>query len=318
MSTFKEIREERIKKTNILKDKGVNPYPVSSFKDFSVADVLSDFAKLSKKKNILSVVGRVTAVRSHGGSIFFDINDGSINSPQAGSTSIQAYIKKDEAGEEQFSLFFETLDVGDFIGVSGRLFLTKKKEKTIKVSKWTMLAKSLRPLPEKWHGLKDVEERFRKRYLDLLMSDDIKQRFFLRSKIITEIRKILNGEGFLEVETPVLQILAGGALAQPFKTHHNALDVDLYLRVAPELYLKKLLVGGFTKIYEIGKNFRNEGIDANHNPEFTMLELYEAYGDSNYLQDFTETFFKKLLKNVFDKDEIKCGENKILFSKKFA
>lgn len=310
MSTFEEIKEERIKKANILKGKGINPYPVSSLRDFSVAEVVAGFAKLSKKKELFSVTGRVTAMRSHGGSIFFDINDG--------SASIQAYIKKDEVGEEQFSLFFETLDVGDFIKVSGRLFLTKKKEKTIKVSKWKMLAKSLRSLPEKWHGLKDIEERFRKRYIDILMNNEVRQRFLLRSKIILEIRKFLNGQEFLEVETPILQILAGGALAEPFKTHHNALDLDLYLRVAPELYLKKLLVGGFTKIYEMGKNFRNEGVDATHNPEFTMLELYEAYRDSNYLQEFTEKFLKNLVKSIFGKNEVKCGENKISFVKKFA
>ncbi|MEK9183866.1 MAG: lysine--tRNA ligase [Patescibacteria group bacterium] len=311
MSTFEEIKEERIKKASILKKKGINPYPVSSHhKDFGVAKITAGFAKLSKKKEPLFIVGRVMAMRSHGGSVFFDINDG--------SASIQAYIKKDEVGEGQFSLFFATLDVGDFIEVSGHLFLTKKKEKTIKVSEWKMLAKSLRPLPEKWHGLQDIEERFRKRYLDILMNDEVRQRFLLRSKIISEIRKFLNGQEFLEVETPILQTLAGGALAEPFKTHHNALDVDLYLRVAPELYLKKLLVGSFTKVYEMGRNFRNEGIDATHNPEFTMLELYEAYRDSNYLKGFTEKFLKNLVKSIFSKNEVKCGGNKISFSKKFV
>ena len=305
MSAFEEIRKERLKKLELLKEKGVNPYPVSAKKTFGISEVLGDFEKLLEKNRRLDIVGRIMAVRAHGGSIFFDLNDG--------TGKIQAYIKKDEIGEENFSLFGDTADIGDFVGISGVPFVTKKNEKSIKTSSWKMLAKSLRPLPEKWHGLSDVEERFRKRYLDLLMNEDVRRRFALRSKIISEIRKFLDKDGFLEVETPVLQTLAGGALAKPFKTHHNALDMDLYLRVAPELYLKRLLVGGFGKVYEMARNFRNEGIDATHNPEFTMLESYEAYRDAEYLMGFAENLIKTTVAGSVGKDTVKFGDNEINF-----
>lgn len=305
MSAFEEIRNERLGKLELLKEKGVNPFPVSAQKSLDIVEILSDFEKLLEKNKSLNIVGRIMAVRAHGGSIFFDINDG--------TGKIQAYIKKDELGEENFSLFADTADIGDFVGISGSPFVTKKNEKTIKASSWKMLAKSLRPLPEKWHGLSDVEERFRKRYLDLLMNEDVRRRFILRSKIISEIRKFLDKERFLEVETPVLQTLAGGALAKPFKTHHNALNMDLYLRIAPELYLKRLLVGGFGKVYEIARNFRNEGIDATHNPEFTMLESYEAYRDAEYLMSFTEKLLKTAVANSVGGEMIKFGAHEINF-----
>ena len=305
MSAFEEIRNERLKKLELLKEKGVNAFPISVKKSSDISEILGDFEKLLEKNKSLNIVGRIMAVRAHGGSIFFDLNDG--------TGKIQAYIKKDELGEEIFSLFNDTADIGDFVAVSGVLFVTKKNEKSIKSSSWKMLAKSLRPLPEKWHGLSDVEERFRKRYLDLLMNDDVRRRFVLRSKVISEIRKFLDKEGFLEVETPVLQTLAGGALAKPFKTHHNALNMDLYLRIAPELYLKRLLVGGFGKVYEIARNFRNEGIDATHNPEFTMLESYEAYRDAEYLMGFTEKLLKVAIKNCAGEDTINFGDNQINF-----
>jgi lysyl-tRNA synthetase class 2 len=299
MSSLEEIREERIKK--------MGPYPVSVSRSFEIADVINKFSKIKKS---IFVVGRIKAIRSHGGSIFFDIDDG--------TGSLQAYLKLDEVGQAQFSLFEQTIDIGDFVELKGILFKTKKQEKTLRVSKWRTIAKSLRPLPEKWHGLKDVEERFRKRYLDLLMNKEVKERFLLRSKIISEIRNLLDKNGFIEVETPVLQNLAGGALAEPFTTHHNALDLDLYLRLAPELFLKKLLVGGFNKIYEIGKDFRNEGIDVTHNPEFTMLELYESYRDAEYLRGFIEKILKEIVKKACKKKEIIYGENKISFAKKFS
>ena len=318
MSTFEEIRKDRLKKLDILKNKSVNPYPASTARNFTVSEALADFENLAEKEKNIFLAGRMMAIRSHGGSIFFDISDGSMSLISDSSGSIQVYIKKDEVGEEQFKLFSEAADIGDFVEVKGRLFITKKKEKSVKASAWRMLAKSLRPLPEKWHGLSDTEERFRKRYLDLLMNEEVKNRFLTRSKIIKEIRNFLDGEGFLEVDTPVLQSLAGGALAQPFKTHHNALDIDLYLRVAPELYLKRLMVGGFSKIYEIARNFRNEGIDATHNPEFTMLELYEAYKDTRYLMSFVEKFLNAVVKNIFGKNEIKFGENAVIFSKEYA
>jgi len=299
--SLEDIRNERMRKFEILKEKEIEPYPISLSRDFAISELLDNFPKLSKRKKPFFAVGRIMAIRSHGGSIFFDINDG--------SGRMQAYIKKDDVGEEQFSLFTETIDIGDFVELKGVLFKTKKKEKTIKVSQWKIIAKSLRPLPGQWYGLQDVEERFRKRYLDLLMNEGIKEKFLLRSKIISETRSFLDREGFVEVETPMLQHLAGGALAEPFKTHHNALDIDLYLRVAPELSLKKLLIGGFDKIYEMGKSFRNEGIDATHNPEFTMIEIYQAYQDAGNLRAFMEKLIKNLAK--------KAGKNKEI-NKKFA
>ena len=310
MASLEEIREERLKKLNLLKEKGINPYPISSVCDFSIEDAVANFQKLSKRKKPIHLVGRVMALRGQGALIFFDINDG--------AGALQGLLKKDEIKEDARKLFVDTVDIGDFIEVKGSLFTTKRKEKTLLVKEWKMLAKSLRQLPDKWHGLQDVEERFRKRYLDTLMSEDVKDRFILRSKIITELRNILNAEKYLEVETPILQPLAGGAIAEPFLTHHNALDIDLYLRIAPELYLKKLLVGGFPKVYEIGRNFRNEGIDATHNPEFTMLEFYESYSDAKKQMVFVEKIFKTLVKKVLNKSIIEHNGEKISFSKKFA
>ena len=305
MSAFEEIKNERLKKLELLKEKGVNPFPVSVKKSLDISETLRDFERFLEKNRKLDLAGRIMAIRTHGGSIFFDLSDG--------TGKIQTYLKKDEVGEESFSLFDKAADIGDFVEIFGVPFVTKKKEKTIKAFSWKMLAKSLRSLPEKWHGLSDVEERFRKRYLDLLMNDDVRQRFVLRSKIIAEIRKFLDKKEFLEVETPVLQTLAGGALAKPFKTHHNALNMDLFLRIAPELYLKRLLVGGFGRVYELAKNFRNEGIDAAHNPEFTMLESYEAYRDADYLMDFTESLLKTVVANCVSANKVKFGGNEINF-----
>ncbi len=310
--SLEEIINVRIQKKDKLEEKFGSVFPAKVVRDFTVKEAVSDFSKLSRRKKPLFLTGRVMAVRTHGGSVFCDFKDGSFNEP------FQAYLKKDLVGKEEFSLFEETVDVGDFVEFKGGLFKTKKGEKSIKVSSWRIISKSLRPLPEKWHGLVDVEERFRKRYLDLLMNEGVGERFILRTKIISEVRDFLNRRDFLEVETPLLQPLAGGALAEPFKTHHNALDTDLFLRIAPELYLKRLLVGGFEKVYEIGRNFRNEGIDATHNPEFTMLEFYEAYKDSSYGMSFVEDLMKTLVKKIFGRKEIKYEDNQISFSKKFT
>ncbi len=307
--SLEDIRNERVRKLEILKQKGIEPYPASVKQDFAIAEVINDFSKLSRKKKSFFIAGRVMATREHGGSIFFDINDG--------SGQMQAYIKRDDVGEEQFSLFKDAVDIGDFLELKGPFFLTKKKEKTIKISQWRMISKSLRPLPEKWHGLQDVEERFRKRYLDLLMNGDVKEKFFLRAKIISEIRNFLDKEGFVEAETPILQPIAGGALAEPFKTHHNALGTDLYLRIAPELYLKELLIGGITKVYEMGRSFRNEGIDATHNPEFTSIEIYEAYKDADYLKKFIKDLIKAIVRKSKNKTEIQYNGHKISFAKDF-
>lgn len=307
MSSLEEIRTERLKKLEILKEKGINPFPVSVNRDFLISDALKSFSKLSKKKKPSFIAGRIMAIREHGGSIFFDINDG--------TGALQAYLKKDEVGKDDFELFKNSSDIGDFAEIRGNFFVTKRKEKSIKVSQWRIISKTLRPLPEKWHGLQDVEERFRKRYLDLLMNDEIKERFLFRSRLISEVRSFLDKQEFLEVETPILQPLAGGAMAEPFKTHHNALDINLYLRIAPELYLKELLIGGFNKVYELGRNFRNEGIDVTHNPEFTMLELYEAYKDAEYLREFAEKLIKSVVKRATGKNEFNFDGHKISLKK---
>ncbi len=215
----------------------------------------------------VSVAGRLTAFRGHGKATFADLRDR--------TGRIQIHARKDVLGQDNYERFVDLLDIGDIIGVTGKVFRTKKGEPTIEVNQWVILCKALRPLPEKWHGLTDVDLRYRQRYVDLIVNPEVKDVFIKRTRIIAFIRRYLNERGFLEVETPVLQTVAGGATARPFITHHNALDIDVYLRIAVELYLKRLLVGGLERVYEIGKNFRNEGIDTRHNPEFTMLEVYQ-------------------------------------------
>jgi len=312
MSSFDEIRNIRIVKLEAIKASGMNPYPISSKQDFELSAVIKNFEKLSKaKKNEYSLVGRVLALRPQGGLIFFHFSDG--------TAKFQALLKKGEAiSDKEFDLFFNTVDIGDFVQVTGSLFVTKREEKTVQVSTWTMLSKSLRPLPEKWHGLTDVEDRFRKRYLDTLMNEEVRNRFLLRAKLITEIRSILDKAGYIEVETPVLQPLYGGASAEPFKTHHNALDSDLFLRISDELYLKRLLAGGFPKVYEIARDFRNEGIDTTHNPEFTMLEFYESYSDAPKQRAFVEAMVKTLVKNVLPEGKLIWNEDVIDMTSKFS
>jgi len=284
------IRKIRLKKLEAIKKAGINPYPIKTKRTHSIEQVLVDFEALSRAQTKLSLAGRIRARREHGGSCFIHIQDG--------TAALQAYFKQDKLGEKNYKFFLDNFDVGDFIEIAGPLFKTKKGEKTIEVSSFKMLAKSLLPLPEKWHGLKDVEERFRKRYLDLLMNPEVKEKFEMRSKTIQELRHLLSIQGFLEVETPILQQIPGGALAKPFKTHLNALNLDLYLRVAPELYLKRLLVGGFDKVCEIGRCFRNEGMDSFHNPDFTMAEFYWAYQNRDGLMDFTEKLIIDLVKKT--------------------
>jgi len=316
MASIEEIRIERLKKLELLKEKGMNPYPIATKRTMSVGDALASFTELSQAEKKLTLAGRVMAIRGQGALIFFNIQDG--------ESSIQGFLKKDEVKDDLLALFQDAVDLGDFIEVTGTLFVTKREEKTILVKGWNMLAKSLRPLPDKWHGLQDVEERFRKRYLDLLMSAEVRERFMLRSRIITEIRTFLNDADYMEVETPLLQSLAGGALAEPFNTHHNALDIDLCLRIAPELYLKKLLVGGYPRVYELGRNFRNEGIDATHNPEFTMLEFYAAYETAETQMAFVEKMLKAIVKRVIKGTKVlaglpaQAGDDTIDFSKKFT
>jgi len=307
MATLEELRKIRLKKLEKIKKALISPYPQKVKRTHTILQVLKNFSKLKKSKKEIFLVGRIRAMRIHGGATFFDFEDG--------TGKIQAFLKKDKVGPKAYEFFINNFDIGDFIQVRGILCKTKKGEKTIEVSDFKILSKSLRPLPEKWHGLKDVEERFRKRYLDLIFNPEVKEKFILRSKIISEIRKFLEKEGFLEVETPILQPIYGGARARPFKTqtHHHALDIDLYLRIAPELYLKRLLVGGFEKVFEIGKCFRNEGIDRFHNSDFTSLEFYLAYADYKDLMKLTEKMILNVVKKIFKKRKLKYQEKEIDF-----
>ena len=309
MASVEEIRNTRLEKLRLMAEAGLDAYPISTKREHTLAEAAEQFEKLAKKKSV-TLAGRVMSLRPQGGLVFFTLDDG--------TGRFQGLLKKENVTEQEFELFSKVVDIGDFLEVEGSLFLTKRNEKTLEVRRFRMLAKSLRPLPEKWHGLQDVEERFRHRYLDTLMSPEVKARFMLRSKIVSEIRLFYNEAGYVEVETPRLQALAGGATAQPFVTHHNSLDIDFHLTIAQELYLKEPLVGGFTKVYEIGRKFRNEGIDATHNPEFTMLESQEAYADALGQRGFIETLFKQIVRNIFKKDTITYNGQEVRFNEPFA
>ncbi|MBI2086710.1 MAG: lysine--tRNA ligase [Candidatus Zambryskibacteria bacterium] len=292
MASLDEIRATRLAKLQHLQKLGINPYPATSNRTNSCREAAARF----EESKTMTLAGRILSLRPQGKIIFFDFSDG--------TGRFQALLKKNEPlSDESFELFEKAFDIGDFVEIKGTLFLTKQNEKTILAKDVRMLAKSLLPLPEKWHGLSDVEERFRKRYLDILSNPEVKERFLERSKIISLIRQFYLNNGYIEVDLPYLQPLAGGATAAPFTTHHNALNIDFYLPIAQELYLKELLVGGFEKVFEIGKRFRNEGIDTSHNPEFTMLESNEAYADAKSQRDFTEELFKFVVKNLFGKLE---------------
>lgn len=309
MASLEELRQERLKKLELLRASGVNPYPVEVRHDYDLVEVVKKFDKLATRKKPLTLCGRVRALRGQGGIIFFDLDDG--------TDRLQGLLKKDEVSEPHFNLFRETVDLGDFIEVSGSLFLTNRQEKTLAVQAWRMLTKSLRPLPSEWSGLADVEERFRRRYLDSLMSPEVKARFVFRSRLVSALRAQLEAAGYLEVETPVLQPQAGGATAKPFRTHHEALDLDLFLRISEELYLKRLLVGGFPRVYSLARNFRNEGIDATHNPEFTMLEFYEAFSTALKQRHFVEEMLRTLVKELTGNFSITWNDQLIDFGPEF-
>jgi len=300
---LEDIRNERLEKLASYRKAGFDAYPATVGRRHVISEAHKNFVKFEKTKKRINLTGRVMALREHGGSTFANLKDE--------SGMMQVYFKEDALGPKDYHRFLDIADIGDFIETSGHLFKTKRGEETLEVSGWRMLAKSLRPLPEKWHGLQDVEERFRKRYLDLVMNDEVRARFLARSRLVSFIRSFLEKSGFTEFETPILHPVPGGALAKPFKTHHNALASDLYLRIAPELYLKRLLIGGFEKIYELGRNFRNEGIDATHNPEFVMLELYAAWWDEEDMMKFVEEFFAALVKNFFKKNEFEYEGKRI-------
>ena len=279
MGTFEEILENNIRYIKEFREKGINPYGKRFERSHSLKELVDNYEEGLKVKT----AGRIYAVRDHGKTKFMDLRDF--------SGKIQLYLKKGIIPDEDFEIL-KKIGVGDFIGVEGELLKTRTGEITIKVESFILLSKAIRPLPEKWHGLKDVEARYRQRYVDLIANEDSREVFIKRTKIIKAIRSFLDERGFLEVETPMMQAVPGGALARPFKTHHNALNIDLYLRVAPELFLKRLLVGGFEKVYELNRNFRNEGLSTKHNPEFTMLEIYSAYDDYKVMMDLCESIIK--------------------------
>jgi lysyl-tRNA synthetase class 2 len=290
MEELNEIIKARLEKLDEIKAKGIYPYG-EKFSHSSVKEIRENFSENKEVK----AAGRIMAIRTHGKANFLDLKDS--------TGKIQLYLKEDVLGKEKFELFAK-LDIGDIIGVAGKLFKTRTQEETIQVTDFQLLAKSLKPLPEKWHGLKDVEIRYRQRYLDLIMNEEIRTVFLMRNKIITKIREYLDRQGFLEVETPMLQPVPGGATGTPLKSRLDVYGSDIFLRVAPELYLKKLLVAGLDKVYELNRSFRNEGVSTRHNPEFTMLEVYEAYGDCSTMMKLTEELFVYLARETLGKTKI--------------
>lgn len=294
MEQISELTRQRISKLEELRKAGVDPYPRKfQIEDYSeeLTRKFSDTNEFNEGQFPVKMAGRIMSVREHGKTAFLNIQDTTGN--------IQLYIRKDRIGDWAFDEVFKKLDIGDIIGVEGWVFRTRTGELTVLIEKLSLLTKSLRPLPEKWHGLKDKEIRYRQRYADLIVNPEVKKVFLIRTKAVQTIRAFLNSKNFMEVETPVLQPIYGGATARPFITHHNALDMNLYLRIADELYLKRIIVGGIDRVYEISKDFRNEGMDRDHNPEFTMLELYQAYADYNDMMVIAEEMIAYTAREIF-------------------
>lgn len=299
-----KVRREKL---HMLKDKGIDPFGKRFERTHQAQELKEQFDPFSKeelevKNESVVLAGRIMTKRGKGKAGFAHIQDL--------SGQIQIYVRKDAVGEEQYDLF-NMVDLGDLVGVKGAVFKTKVGELSIKVTDFTLLTKSLRPLPDKYHGLKDIEQRYRQRYLDLIMNPESKNTFITRSKIIQSMRRYLDSLGFLEVETPTMHSIPGGASARPFITHHNALDMPLYMRIAIELHLKRLIVGGLEKVYEIGRVFRNEGVSTRHNPEFTMLELYEAYADFHDIMQLTENMIAHIAKEVLGTTKIQYGDHEV-------
>ncbi|HCW74730.1 MAG TPA: lysine--tRNA ligase [Clostridiaceae bacterium] len=300
-SRLSEQELQRREKLKALQEEGQDPFDVYKVEvTHNSKDIKENHEELAGVK--IKTAGRLMRKRVQGKAGFSDIHDR--------EGKLQLYIKLDNVGEEKLK-FFKTLDLGDWISVEGEVFITKTGEVSLQVSSFELIAKALKPLPDKWHGLVDPDIRYRQREVDLIVNPDVKEKMIRRTKIIREIRNYLDDRGYLEVETPILSPIAGGAAARPFTTHHNALDIDMYLRIATELYLKRLIVGGFEKVYDMGKNFRNEGVSFKHNPEFTMIELYEAYSDYNDMMDLTEDLISSVAQKVLGTMVINYGETEI-------
>ena len=313
MSSLEEQEQQRRTNLDALRQLGIDVYPRRFDRRHTIAELCEQYGDRSHDEleaNRIETVtsGRILAIRAFGKANFLVLSDG--------RAKIQVYIRQDSVPELDFKIY-KLLDFGDWVGVEGRLFRTKTNEFTIWASRLHFLAKCLLPLPEKWHGLTDVEIRYRQRYLDLIVNPDSRRVFEARSKIIAAIRDFMTTRGYLEVETPMMQPIAGGALARPFKTHHNTLDMPLFLRIAPELYLKRLTVGGLERVFEINRNFRNEGISTQHNPEFTMMEFYEAYSDYHALMQMTEEMISTVAKQVNGSDQITFGDHQISLTPPF-
>ncbi len=306
-TTQENISEQmqiRRQKMNTLAESGIEPFG-RRFDPTGHAEAIKENFETFAEGHEIRLAGRIMAIRGHGKTSFIDLKDK--------SGSIQCYIRKDALGEDSYGLL-KLLDIGDIVGVAGSVFRTHMGEISIKVSAMELLSKALRPLPEKWHGLKDVDLRYRQRYVDLIVNSDVQRTFVLRSKIIRSMRKFLDERDFLEVETPMMHSIPGGAAAKPFITHHNALDMNLYMRIAPELYLKRLIVGGFERVYEIGRVFRNEGLSVRHNPEFTLVEVYQAYADYNDLMELTEGLIYNVALDVLGTAKVVYQDKEIDFT----
>ena len=302
MARIDGIKEQRREKLRKMRGHGIDPYPHRYHRSHTNKEAIALFKRGDDSP--VSLAGRIVACRAMGKATFIDLRDS--------SGRIQAYFRSDLLGDKHE--LFKQCDVGDIIGVSGKVFRTHSGEITLKVADFSILSKSLQPLPEKWHGLTDVEKRYRQRYLDLISNEEIGRIFMVRSRAIAGVRRFLDRRGFIEVETPVLHHAAGGALARPFTTHHHALDQDLYLRIATELYLKRLIIGGLDRVYEIGRIFRNEGISTKHNPEFTMMESYEAYADYNDVMAMVEEMVSYVAKRVLRRTKVSFGKDAIDFA----
>ena len=302
-----ELKQVRLDKLGELRSAGVEPFGQRFERDAMAQQIIDNFDAMEGQE--VHIAGRIMSKRRHGKAGFANLQDL--------SGAIQLYIRQDDLGEEKYDLF-KKLDMGDILGIHGEVFRTQKGEISVHVHDLVYLAKSLNPLPEKWHGLKDVELRYRQRYVDLIVNPEVKDVFIKRSRIIKDIRNYLDAKGFLEVETPMMQPIPGGAAARPFITHHNALNMELYLRIAPELYLKRLIVGGLEKVYEINRNFRNEGISTKHNPEFTMLELYQAYADFQDMMALTEDLISTTVEKINGSQQVEFEGETIDFTGPWA